>query len=903
MKKAREKKIQWLILSALLSFLIIWPLFRQGFWQSDDGEWMVIRFSAFHESLRDGHFPVRWTQRLNHSYGYPVFNFLYPLPFYLAEIPRLLGFGFVDSIKVIVGASVMAGAIGMYLFAKKWGHFAAFIASLVYIVAPYRTFLLYERGSLGESVALAAVPFIFWFSDRLLRLKNWISVILLGISYAALIMSHNIIAALFTPLLLLYMFTIILKSKEKLYALRSTLYAILLGLSLSAFFWMPALWDLQYTREPQTQVSEYAAYFLSGMKLLGMLGIVPVGFILLGLLKRNLFFPILGLLAVFFMHPISSAVVGVFPWIEKIQFPWRLSTVFLFTSAVTAAQVFATPGITRKLRWVAFVFVSIALLTSVLPSTTNIRYINRPEGFYTTNDDTTTVKKEFTPIWVRQDPTNKADRPFEIFATQGSYEVLDQELKTGNYYLQLRLREPARLRFYTHYFPGWKLYVDDEAVAPDPDKTEGLLEVNLSPGTNDQRIVKALFERTPVRSMAEWISLVSMLIVLVLAVINRFPGSNWTKRIGIVVGVFAMANIGFFILTNLPTYRQKFDPVQMESAYLNSQWVNPDARTSKAIGDSGLYTWAGWAYLHGKNPVLINPEMPPLGKYIIGLMLIVTMRPAMVGFILASFALTTHFVLARYILKDIWLALTATALLSLEPVMHNLLNITMLDGLQVSFLNLTLLFFLKGLKQARWFALASLMLGGVAATKFYVSAAVVIIALTGFLILFNKWQKLVFFLLSLPIAGIVHIASYAIFFIQGNTIRSYFGAQKWIYEFYRQGNVGTVPLGSYWLLVLFNRWRIWFGQQWGMFTTIKSNLWRISWPINLLAALVAVVSWMKKRLPEEFGVLVVWLAVYSVFLTFIIGWPHYMLLFLPYSYILLVQLGKLYGPKLIKLVS
>jgi len=51
MKKAREKKIQWLILSALLSFLIIWPLFRQGFWQSDDGEWMVIRFSAFHESL------------------------------------------------------------------------------------------------------------------------------------------------------------------------------------------------------------------------------------------------------------------------------------------------------------------------------------------------------------------------------------------------------------------------------------------------------------------------------------------------------------------------------------------------------------------------------------------------------------------------------------------------------------------------------------------------------------------------------------------------------------------------------------------------------------------------------------------------------------------------------------
>ncbi len=362
-------------------------------------------------------------------------------------------------------------------------------------------------------------------------------------------------------------------------------------------------------------------------------------------------------------------------------------------------------------------------------------------------------------------------------------------------------------------------------------------------------------------------------------------------------GLFAVANIGFFILTNLSTYRQKFDPIQMEAAYLNSQWVNPDAGTNKPIGDSGLYAWAGWQYVNGINPILINPEMPPLGKYIIGLFLLLTMRPAVVGFIFVIFALTTHLILAKYILKEIWLAIIATAFLTLEPVMRNLLNITMLDGLQIGFLNLTFLFFLKGLKQARWFVLSGLMLGAVAATKFYATVAIVIVSLGAFLILTKKWKKLALFILSLPLAGLMHLTSYTAFFSQGNNIRNYLGTQKWIYEFYRQGNVGTVPIGSYWLLVLFNRWRIWFGQEWGVFTTIGSNLWQITWPLNVTAAVIALIFWIKKKLPEEFGVLVVWLVTYSMFLTFVIGWPHYMLLFLPYSYILLVKLGQDYAPQ------
>src|SRR3989344_5693776 len=110
----------------ILSLVACWSFFKKGYFESHDGEWMAIRFTAFHQALSSGQFPVRFTDRLNNNYGYPVFNFLYPLPFYIAEVSKLAG---------------AAGAI-------------------TYLFIPYRFVDLYVRGSLGESVAFAFVPLI-----------------------------------------------------------------------------------------------------------------------------------------------------------------------------------------------------------------------------------------------------------------------------------------------------------------------------------------------------------------------------------------------------------------------------------------------------------------------------------------------------------------------------------------------------------------------------------------------------------------------------------------------------------------------------------------------------------------------------------------------------------------------
>ena len=74
------KKINlfWVVIIFLAVLPSLYGVWHSGFFVSDDGNWMVIRFSAFYQALADGQFPVRFLDRLNYSYGYPVANFLYP---------------------------------------------------------------------------------------------------------------------------------------------------------------------------------------------------------------------------------------------------------------------------------------------------------------------------------------------------------------------------------------------------------------------------------------------------------------------------------------------------------------------------------------------------------------------------------------------------------------------------------------------------------------------------------------------------------------------------------------------------------------------------------------------------------------------------------------------------------
>lgn len=148
------------ILLLILLIISILPLFHSGFYTSQDGELHLARIAAYSQALKHGQFPVRWAANLNYDYGYPIFNFVYPLPYLLTSGFNLVGFGLAVSLKLVLGLSLILSAIFMYqaINFKLKSNWTGLTAAIVYLYAPYRILNVYVRTALGEAVA-----FVFSF--------------------------------------------------------------------------------------------------------------------------------------------------------------------------------------------------------------------------------------------------------------------------------------------------------------------------------------------------------------------------------------------------------------------------------------------------------------------------------------------------------------------------------------------------------------------------------------------------------------------------------------------------------------------------------------------------------------------------------------------------------------------
>src|SRR3990167_6292750 len=226
---------KYLILIIFLSLLALWPFFKKGYFETHDGDWFIIRFSAFHQTLAAGQFPVRFVDRLNNNFGYPVFNFLYPLPFYFAEIPKLLGFNFQESIKIISVLSTVFSVVAMYwALSQKFSKEASLAGAIIYLFIPYRFVDLYVRGSFGENVAFLFIPLILGSIFKVTK-GNKLFLPILTFFVAGLILSHNVMAMIFVPTLFLVGMVVSKAEKLKIAG------AFFVGFLISIFFWFPAL--------------------------------------------------------------------------------------------------------------------------------------------------------------------------------------------------------------------------------------------------------------------------------------------------------------------------------------------------------------------------------------------------------------------------------------------------------------------------------------------------------------------------------------------------------------------------------------------------------------------------------------------------------------------------------------
>ena len=490
MKNKRRFPWTWMLVLLLVAACVLWPLIPKGFYVTDDGEWMVIRLSAFYQSLAEGQFPVRLLGRLNNSYGYPVANFLYPGFLYIGSVLHVVGLTFVDSVKVILAGSVLGTGIFLFLFLLHWFEvIPSVIGVITFLGSPYLLYDLYRRGSVGEVLAFFPAAIMLY---SIAASKYW----LLSLATAFLIISHNSLALLLGCAIGIYA----LSQENKLKVFWSAMY----GVGLSAFFWIPALFERTFVKFDATTISDPAQYFIGSHNSL-LLGIPVILALIVSVWayanqKREVsIFSGIVMIGYFFSLPISQGFWQIEVFAKIIQFPYRfLSIPVLFGPWIVSYVCSRFSGIKRTISISLFVLVWVY---TVYLGTTSIVFVDRPDGYYTTNEGTTTVHDEYLPKWVTHVPLYRAPNVFDFISGDATMTV--NSVSTQLLDVSVIAKQKSLLRINKLYYPGWGVTIDGVLTPINYQSGDGMMRVDVPEGTH--RII-VNFRETIFRFIADAIS-------------------------------------------------------------------------------------------------------------------------------------------------------------------------------------------------------------------------------------------------------------------------------------------------------------------------------------------------------------------------------------------------------------
>lgn len=534
-------KLLTLLLLGLISLSLILPFLRSGYFPTQDGEWAVVRLAEMHREIKDLQIPPRWAGYLNHGYGYPLFLFTYPLPYYLGEVLHLAGFGLVTSIKIVFIISILGSAVSMWLLGSQlWGKWGGLISTALYLYAPYRLTNLYFRGSIGESLTLILFPLLFWVTYKLIQKPNRGLIIISAVTFAALILTHNATAILFTPVLICWAVFWLFKQPAKKINYWSLLIASGLGVILCAYFWLPALFEKKYIALSVIPLADKTANFLIPFQLLftyqnGAQPPLGVGWLLLvaailGLISPQVFkskkypsqLPLflggISLLAILLLFPISRPVWQL-PLLKEIDFPWRMLTVVSFLLPLCAGAIAG-----QKFGKMAALIIFVLALIFGLPQIRTQPQKHLTDNYYATNDATTTSADELMPIWVIDKPRNRPQNKVEIYPqveyivppiAEGSvWKLLHEDSRSLE--LLVNSHQPLIAQVNTLFFPGWSLKIDNRK-AEISEGTE-LISFEIPAG---QHQVSLYFARTPVRLVADILSGIGVTLIALLWIFSK----------------------------------------------------------------------------------------------------------------------------------------------------------------------------------------------------------------------------------------------------------------------------------------------------------------------------------------------------------------------------------------------
>lgn len=552
------------IVIILLLFLVIpsfATLIRPGFFFMQD-DLQAFRIQQMDKCIQNFQIPCRWVPDAGYQYGYPQFNYYSPSAYYLGEMIHLLGFQFIDAVKILFALGFVVGALTMFILLRAWlGLWPAFVGAILYTYVPYKAVDVYVRGAMSEFWGLALFPLVFWAIYQLVKTEKLKYFFWLSFSLGLLLITHNLMSFIFLPLLAVWSLVwIYLEKKWSLIPL--VLLGGVLGLGFSAFFTLPVIFERQFVHI-ESMFGGYFDYrqhfvdlnqiFLSnnwgyGSSYLGpgddlslstgiiqwLAGLLAVILSVISFKKNRkialitLAIAFVNVIVLFLTHQKSSFIWEKISFLATLQFPWRFLGDSIFLLAILSGVAVYLLGKLSGLK--ASLALGLVLILSVFAL-----YLNffQPKDWFSMTDQEkfsgalwekqlTISIFDYLPIYATLPPNHKAPLYPEVLDGEA---VFSSYIKGDNYQTgTANVTKEATVRLPLLDFPGMTVKVDGQKIPHRHDDCRleeycfGLISFGLTPG---QHVIETRLTDTPIRTVGNILSLISIIAIATIAILAK----------------------------------------------------------------------------------------------------------------------------------------------------------------------------------------------------------------------------------------------------------------------------------------------------------------------------------------------------------------------------------------------
>ncbi len=528
-------------------------------------EFHLVRTLLLADGWRAGALVPRWLPELSAGLGSPLFVYYGWLSYAPAAALNLWGLDAATACNVVLVAALLVQAAGAWALGHELGGRAGgFVAWALFGFAPYLLVDLFVRANYPEVVAGALAPLALVTLVRAARGRARASTLAGAAACAAIVLCHNLTAAITLPAVAAAGLGFALASprEERRAAVLRVAGALALALGLSALFWLPLAagrHDVQLHRIFQGYY-HYAHHFVYPAQLLdetprwgasvegpddGMP--FPYGraqaLATLAALVVAVRFPARraaalgfvggGVALVFLTTTWSAPVWSALAPLQVVHFPWLLflpaSLLLAAAGAVAAAPLFDAldAHLARRpaLRRLVAPTVALALAASTAPLAAPRRLLEASDATLrssvTEKYVTTACSDEYRPT-ATTDGAALDDMLGRETALLDGVPLPEAQLPPWGARRQMRLEVRAphagALAIPVFWFPGWRVEVDGRRVAARACPGSGVICAPVGAGTH---VVEARLETTRVQRAGEALSAASLLLALALAIRAR----------------------------------------------------------------------------------------------------------------------------------------------------------------------------------------------------------------------------------------------------------------------------------------------------------------------------------------------------------------------------------------------